>query len=109
MQKKTAKHITDKRRPSRSAQTSQRTRKSSISKASSYEEIGEFWDTHDFTEFADQLKPVQFEVDLQSSAEYFPVESTLAAKLRKTAKRQGMSATTLVNLWVQEKLRNQRT
>ena len=24
---------------------------SSISKASNYEQIGEFWDTHDFTEF----------------------------------------------------------
>lgn len=36
---------------------------SSISKASSYEEMGEFWDTHDFTEFDDpNALDMEFEI-----------------------------------------------
>jgi hypothetical protein len=38
--------------------------KSSISKAQSYREIGEFWDAHDVTSYWDATKPVQFEVDI---------------------------------------------
>jgi hypothetical protein len=41
--------------------------KTSISKASSYAEIGEFWDTHDLSDFWEQTKPVEFDVDLQNS------------------------------------------
>ena len=36
--------------------------KSSISKAQSYKEIGEFWDSHDLTEHWEQTEPVGFEV-----------------------------------------------
>jgi len=39
-------------------------RKSSISKASSYKEMGEFWDTHDTTDYEDQTYEVEFDVDL---------------------------------------------
>ena len=35
---------------------------SSISKASSYEEMGEFWDTHDLTDYWDQTYKVDFKV-----------------------------------------------
>jgi F-box protein 11 len=41
-------------------------RKSSISKAQSYREIGEFWDTHDLAEQWERTQPAEFEVDLQS-------------------------------------------
>lgn len=39
--------------------------KSSISQASSYRAIGEFWDTHDLTDYWDQTYPVEFEIDIQ--------------------------------------------
>ena len=38
------------------------TRLSSISKADSDEKIGEFWDTHDFTEFDTESPDAEFEV-----------------------------------------------
>jgi len=44
--------------------------KSSISKAKSYKEIGEFWDTHDLTEYWDQTKKTSFEVDIESEVTY---------------------------------------
>jgi len=41
----------------------EKNRLSSISKAGSYEEMGEFWDTHDFTDFDDPNVPdVEFEI-----------------------------------------------
>lgn len=43
--------------------------RSSISKARSYKEIGEFWDTHDLSDYWDQTTPVEFEVDMKINAE----------------------------------------
>jgi hypothetical protein len=79
-------------------------RKSSISKASSYQEMGEFWDTHDLTDYWDQTKPVEFTVNLQSEATYYRLESSLSDRIQAIAKQRGVSAETLLNLWVQEKL-----
>lgn len=39
--------------------------KSSISKAESYKEIAEFWDTHDLSEFCDETKELKLDVDNQ--------------------------------------------
>ncbi len=79
-------------------------RKSSISQASTYEAIGEFWDTHDTTDFEDQTYEVEFEVDLQTERTYFPLEKSLSAKVLEQAKQRGISSETLLNLWVQEKV-----
>lgn len=40
--------------------------KSSISKAQTHEDIGEYWDTHDLAELWDEKKPAEFKVDIQS-------------------------------------------
>ncbi len=81
--------------------------KSSVSKARSYKEIGEFWDTHDLAEYWEKTRPVEFEVDIQSETTYFPLGSSLSAKIRSIAKQRGVSQETLLNLWVQEKLQKQ--
>lgn len=78
--------------------------KSSISKAQSYKEIGEFWDTHDLSEHWDKTVPVEFQVDVQSELTYYPVETALSSKLRSIAERRGVSPETLLNLWLQEKV-----
>ena len=82
--------------------------KSSLSKARSYKEIGEFWDTHDLADFWDRTKSVKFEVDIQSEVTYYALDSKLSKKVRSIAKKRGVSADTLLNLWVQEKLREQK-
>jgi len=79
-------------------------RRSSISKASTYEEMGEFWDTHDLTDYHDQTYEVEFGVDLQSERTYFPLEKSLSARVQTLAKQRGVSPETLLNLWIQEKL-----
>jgi hypothetical protein len=79
--------------------------KSSISEASSYQEIAEFWDTHDLADYWEQTKPAEFEVDIQSEATYYALERQLSRELARVADEHGVSAETLLNIWVQEKLR----
>ena len=72
---------------------------SSISQANSLEKMGEFWDTHDFTEFDTDAPDVEFEVSCA-----VPVEVDLLSALEQHARLHGVQVETLVNLWLQQKL-----
>jgi hypothetical protein len=78
--------------------------KSTLSKAASYREIGAFWDTHDLGEFWDETKPIRMSVSVEPEADYYGVDHELSEKLLKVAGKRGVSAQTLVNLWLQERL-----
>jgi len=75
---------------------------SSISKADTLEKMGEFWDTHDFTDFDTNAPDVEFEISCA-----VPVELDLLSLLEKQAHRRGVKVETLVNLWLQQKLAEQ--
>jgi len=77
---------------------------SSISKAQSYVDIGEFWDTHDLADYCDRTEPAEFEVDVLSEITYYALDRKLLEDVRSLARKRGVSADTLLNLWVQEKL-----
>ncbi|WP_293152763.1 MULTISPECIES: CopG family antitoxin [unclassified Microcoleus] len=79
-------------------------RKSAISEAESYQQIGEFWDARDLADYWEETDAAEFSVNLQSEITYYRVEVTLSEQIRSIAKRQGVSPETLLNLWVQEKL-----
>jgi hypothetical protein len=69
------------------------------------EELAEFWDTHDVTDYADYLTPVECEVVAHPTHEYvITLSDTLDALMREVQNREGVSINTLINLWVQEKL-----
>ncbi|MBI1295709.1 hypothetical protein GC175_12215 [bacterium] len=74
-------------------------RKSSISQADSYEQMGEFWDTHDFTEYDTDAPDVDFTVSCTVA-----IEPELLSALEKQALQRGVSVETLINLWLQEKV-----
>ena len=81
-----------------------KTTKSSVSKASAYAEMGEYWDSHDLTEIWDETREAQFEFIADPQITYFAVEKSLSEKLRRIAAQHGISANTLLNMWVQEKM-----
>ena len=81
--------------------------KSSISKARSYAKIGEFWDQHDLTHFWHKTRKVKFDVDIESEISYYPVERDLSEKIQSLARKRGVSSDTLVNLWLQQKVKEQ--
>lgn len=76
--------------------------RSSLSGSRSYEELSEYWDTQSLADHWDETSAVEFELDVKSSAMYFPVDRLLADKLRAVASAHGVSAETLLNLWLQE-------
>lgn len=76
--------------------------KTPISNASSYAEMGDYWDSHDLSDHWDETHEVDFEVNLNSSVIYFAVEKNLADKLRSAARDHGVSPDTLLNVWLQE-------
>lgn len=70
----------------------------------SLEDFWEFWDTHSTADYADQMSAVRAVVKIQSRKIYYPVAQELASGLQQEARRQGITAETLVNLWLKEKL-----
>jgi len=84
-----------------------RKNRTSISKASSYEDIGAYWDTHDLSKVWSKTKKVRFDVQIESEAIYYPIEKSLSERIQSIAKKQGISSDTLINLWVQQKVQEQ--
>ena len=80
-------------------------KRSSISQAESDEQIGEFWDTHDFTDFDN---PDASDVEMSFTCAV-PIDVELFAALEKQANKRGVQVETLVNLWLQQKLEEQTT
>jgi hypothetical protein len=78
--------------------------RTSISKAGSYEEIGEFWSKQDLAEFWDRTESAEFDVEIESARRYYPLDRDLSLELDKIARQRGVSTATLLNLWVKEKL-----
>ena len=81
--------------------------KTSVSNARSYKKIAEFWDTRDLSDFWGKTRVTKFEVDIQSEVTYYSLDKTLSRKVQSVARNRGVSADTLINLWIQEKLQEQ--
>ncbi len=79
-----------------------------IPEFASREEEAEFWDTHDITEFADQLRPVRVHFARRLS-EGITIRLTpdVLADLRARATEMGIGPTTLARMWILERLREQ--
>ena len=75
---------------------------SSISKASTIEEIADFWDTHSITDYEDQIHEVEFEVrDVLRNRVYLTPE--LYEQVKTFALERGTRIEVLVNAWVEER------
>ena len=68
-----------------------------------------FWDTNDFTDYAREFKPVRvrFAKNLSRGITIRLDPETLAT-LRSQALEKGMGPTTLVRMWILERLREQK-
>ena len=77
---------------------------SSISQSRTLEEMAEFWDTHDATDFDDRTHEVAMEFDLRTRRHYIAIDPDVLNRLRDIAVTRGLSAESLANLWLQERL-----
>jgi hypothetical protein len=74
----------------------------SISQAHSLEDLAEFWDTHDTTDYP--LNRVEFEVSATARHHFVAVDPDILSGVRQVAHARGLSTESLVNLWLQERL-----
>lgn len=81
-------------------------KKSRIPKFKSYEEEANWWDTHDTTEFEDEFKPVKLEfVKPLEHILGVRMDGKTLTKLTKLGSDIGVGPSTLVRIWIMEKLK----
>lgn len=77
-----------------------------------YEEEANWWDTHSFADFWDELEDVEIVFDLKK-----PRDETLILRLQKelkdrlefVARSRGLNISTLARMWLIDKLRESQT
>ncbi len=76
----------------------------------SRDEEARFWDTHDFTDYEDGFKPVavRFAKNL-SQGITVRLDTETLDHLRVLAREKGLGPTTLVRMWILERLRVEET
>ena len=75
----------------------------SISQASTLEEIAEFWDTHSLDDYWEQTREAAFEVRARRRRRVI-LDPDLYAQIEHRARVRGILPETLVHLWLSEKL-----
>jgi len=78
--------------------------KTSISKASTLEEIGEFWDNHSLADYWDQTKEVEFKIRA-TKRHRTTIDPELYKKITSCSHKRGILLETLINLWLIEKVK----
>jgi CopG antitoxin of type II toxin-antitoxin system len=79
-------------------------KKSKLPITDSIHELAEFWDTHDLTDFEDELEEVPEPVFVRDTAIKVHFESGEAEAVQQMAQARGVSQEELIQAWVREKL-----
>ena len=69
-----------------------------------YEEAGEFWDSHDSMDYVNFLEDAEIEVNLQKRHYLIEIKEETAKKLQKITKEKGISASEFVEELLQKQL-----
>jgi hypothetical protein len=72
------------------------------------EEEAAFWDTHDFTDFADESVPVQIAVGPELAERLtLRLDRADRQELIARARKMGIAPSTLARMWLKERLRQE--
>ena len=82
-------------------------KKSKLPDTDSIEELARFWDTHDLTDFEDELEEVTEPVFVRKcrTAMMIRLEPQEAEEVERIAKEKGLEEGALLREWVLERLR----
>jgi predicted DNA binding CopG/RHH family protein len=75
-----------------------------IPKTDSIEELANFWDTHDLTDFENQLEEVSEPPSTRKTIIEISLPSKDANAAKKIAKRKGVDFDELIRQWIFEKI-----
>ena len=70
----------------------------------SIQELSQFWDTHDVTDFEDELEEVTEPVFERRTVIALDLESAEAEAVKKLAESKGLADSELIRGWVREKI-----
>src|ERR1700694_1530509 len=80
--------------------------KSRIPNFATREEEAKFWDTHDISDYWDEMKPVRVRFAKQlSEGITIRLDPQTLSELRSLASERGIGPTTLARMWILEHLR----
>jgi hypothetical protein len=74
-----------------------------ISKGQTLDEIADFWDSHSLADHWDQTREADFEVRARRRRRV-TIDPELYSEVEAQARIRGISAETLVNVWLAERL-----
>lgn len=80
-------------------------------KKMTYKEEAHFWDTHSVTDFEDETEEVEIIFDLNKLKEetlVLRLQKNLKDKLTKVAKDKGINTSSLIRMWLTEKMHSLR-
>jgi len=75
-----------------------------LPKTDSIQELAQFWDTHDLTDFEDELEEVTDPVFESSTVIPLNLESDEAEAVRRIAEAKGIADAELIRGWIREKI-----
>ncbi|NEV65041.1 hypothetical protein G3446_24810 [Thiorhodococcus minor] len=78
-----------------------------LPRTDSISELAEFWQTHDLTDFEDELTEISEPLFQRAEQVSIPLSAEDASALRAEARREQVSETDLVLRWVHERLHAQ--
>jgi len=71
----------------------------------SYEDMAEFWETHDLTDYWEQTEPAEFEMSPQARRRYLvSLDRNLLLRVQRIALKRGLPTESLVNLLLEQRL-----
>ena len=77
-------------------------------KLESVGKLTEFFETQDMGDYWDELPETHFEVDIQKHTHVFALDDDLTARLDAIAKIKHVPSERLINVWLREKIAEQR-
>lgn len=76
-----------------------------IPQTDSIQELAQFWDTHDLTDFEDQLEEVKEPVFERETVLQIRLQPLEVEAVKKVAKSRGIDYTDLIREWILERVR----
>lgn len=84
--------------------------KSRIPTFKNSQELAEFWDTHDVTDYLDELEPVEIDFQLEKPKDdniVIRVQEPIKQYLRQVARSKGLNLSSLARMWLMEHMKEQ--
>lgn len=79
-------------------------KKARLPKTDSIKKLAAFWDSHDLTDFAEELEEVSEPVFVRRTAIQVPLEAHEAEAVDRMAESKGVSREELIRAWVLQKV-----